>query len=323
MEHSVFEAIRTELEQRVLVLDGAMGTMIQRLGLGESDYRTERFATWPCALSGCHDVLSLTRPDVIRRIHRLYLEAGADIITTNSFNTNAVSLREYGLDDIVYELSRQSAHLAREEADTFMLTPVAKPRFVAGSVGPGNKSLSLSSDITFEQLTNAYIPQIEGLLDGGCDIILVETVFDLLNAKAATYAIETVFERRQRRWPLMISATLSAHDGRLPSGHTLDEFVNSVSQAMPLALGLNCSLGPKSLLPYIGHLSGLTQAFVSCHPNAGLPNAQGEYTESPETFAATIAKMMQAGHVNIVGGCCGTTPAHIRALHAAATSNEK
>ena len=325
-------AILKELAHRILVLDGAMGTMIMRQNLSEADYRGKRFVNSAVNLKGCHDILSLTRPDVVREIHSSYLEAGADIISTNSFNSNVYSLKYYGLEDFAYEISRQSAHLARSETDAFNSKQSnSKPRFVAGTIGPTRKAISKLVDvkntgtktksITFNELVDAYTPQVEGLLDGGCDIILIETIFDTLNANAAICAAESVFERRQTRYPIMISITISHNSSHTLTCQKLEAFVNSFSYASPLSLGLNCVFGSEWLLTNIKRLANLTSAFVSCHPNAGLPNALGEYDVSPEAFTATIEKLMKLGLVNIVGGCCGTTPDHIRALAAAAKAN--
>lgn len=322
--------IVAELERRVLVLDGAMGTMIQRHGLTESDYRGSEFADSPGTLKGCHDLLTLTRPDIIRDIHRQYLEAGADIITTNTFNANAISLSDYDLGDYAYTLNVEAAKIARREADRRTDITPGRPRFVAGTVGPTNKTASMSSDImnpaqrdvTFDRLKDAYLRQVEGLLDGGCDIILVETVFDTLNAKAALYAVNETARTRGIRIPLMVSATVSDASGRTLSGQTLEAFYASVSHADLLAVGLNCAFGPDQLIPYVERLSAIAECRVSCHPNAGLPNALGQYDETPQSFVGSIRHLLESRSVNIVGGCCGTTPEHIRELAAAVGGNE-
>lgn len=323
MEQSLkYNSLLDELSRRILVLDGAMGTMIQSQNLPETDYQSTRLAESSVDLRRCPDILSLIRPDIIKAIHRSYLEAGADIITANSFNSNPVSLKNFRMEDMAYELSRLAAILARSEADAYMLAHKESPKYVAGAVGPTIKSLSLmASQLNTKSLKNlqeefsaSFIPQIEGLLDGGCDILLIETVFDLLNVRAVLHAVETVFIKRRRRYPVMISATVSEETGLTLSEHTLEEFVNSVSGASPLSVGLNCSSGPDGLLPHIGLLAGISPTYISCHPNAGLPNEEGEYTSGPDEFAASIGKMMKEGLVNIVGGCCGTTPAYIRVL---------
>lgn len=309
-------------KNRVLLLDGAMGTMVQRYCLSDTDYKGERFKDLPNELKGCHDILSLTQPDIICSIHHEYLEAGADIITTNSFNSNSISLADYGLSDLAYEIARGSALIARKAADEFSAKTPDKPRFVAGTVGPTNKTASMSADImdpssrdvSFDQLKDAYQIQIKGLLDGGADIILIETVFDTLNAKAALQAVENLRPYYEREIPVMISATLSDASGRTLSGQTLEAFYSSVSHAGLLSVGLNCAFGPSQLLPYIARLDKIAGCLVSCHPNAGLPNQLGEYDETPDSFAEKIKEFLIDRHVNIIGGCCGTTPEHIRKI---------
>lgn len=308
----------------MLLLDGAMGTMIQQYNLTETDYKGDIFRGIDRELKGCHDILSLTRPDVVAEIHEKYLEAGADIITTNSFNANAISLGDYNLSGYAYRIAFEAAKTARTVADVFSARTPSKPRFVAGTVGPTNKTASMSSDImnpakrdvTFAELAEAYSDQIEGLIDGGCDIILIETVFDTLNAKAALFAVNKIADKRGERIPLMISATLSDSSGRTLSGQTLEAFYTSVAHADLLSVGLNCAFGPSQLLPYVGRLSEIAECHVSCHPNAGLPNALGEYDETPGKFAEKIRTYLAEGYVNIIGGCCGTTPAHIREISA-------
>ena len=299
-----------------------MGTMIQRHGLTEADYRGERFRNSSRDLKGCHDLLCLTRADVIAEIHRAYLEAGADIITTNSFNANAVSLADYGLEDLAYEIAFQSARIARAEADDFMERHPGVEKFVAGTMGPTNKTASMSADImdpgarevTFDDLSRAYYDQAKGLLDGGADMLLVETVFDTLNCKAALFAVGRLEEERGERIPVMVSATISDAAGRTLSGQTLEAFLTSVAHADLLSVGLNCAFGPDQIEPYLRRLSDLAPRFVSCHPNAGLPNALGEYDETPESFAQKTGRFLDRRLVNIIGGCCGTTPEHMARL---------
>lgn len=305
-----------------MVLDGGSGTMVQCYGLSESDFRGQRFANSKINLKGCNDVLCLTRPDIVEEIHRQYLKAGADIIETNSFNTNAISLSDYGLENNVAEIARAAAEIARKVADEFTVINPDKPRFVAGSVGPTSKTASISADIlnpgsrevTFSQLVEAYSTQIEGLMEGGADLILIETVFDTLNAKAALFAADEVMQKRGEKFPVMLSVTISDAAGRTLSGQTIEAFVASVSHAPLISLGLNCGYGSKQMLPYLERLSAATSLPVSVHPNAGLPDELGNYTETPEIFAENIRGYLEKGIVNIVGGCCGTTPAHIQEI---------
>ena len=312
------------MSERILVLDGAMGTMIQRLELGEQDYRGERFADHPKSLQGAHDVLCLTQPDAIRRIHEAYLEAGADIIETNTFNATSVGLSEYALQAHIGALNEAGARLARAAADRY--ASEARPRFVAGSIGPTNRTASLSPDverpgyraITFDELESAYAEQVRGLLDGGADLLLIETVFDTLNAKAALAAADRVFGERGARLPVVVSGTIVDASGRTLSGQTLEAFVLSLEHATPLAFGLNCSLGPSGLAPHVEELSGLTDRFTLAYPNAGLPNAFGEYDEGPDEMIAVMERFLAQGWVNVIGGCCGTTPEHIRVFAEAA-----
>jgi len=312
--------------RRVLVLDGAMGSLIQELALGEADFRGERFAGHKAPLAGCNDLLCLTKPEAIAGVHRAYLKAGADIIETCSFNSTAVSLADYGLGDLAYEISAAAAALARKAADEF--SSAERPRFVAGSIGPTGKSASLSPDVNdpakrgiyWDELEAAYYDNARGLLDGGADILLVETVFDTLNAKAALFAIGRLLEERKIDVPVIISATVSGDSGRLLSGQTLEAFCASALHARPWAIGLNCSFGAEKLLPHARALSAMTPCLVSAHPNAGLPNQLGGYDESPETMAAHIEQYLQAGLLNIVGGCCGSAPAHIKAIAAKASA---
>ncbi|KAB2928323.1 MAG: methionine synthase [Dechloromonas sp.] len=310
------------LEQRLLVLDGAMGTMIQRHGLQEKDYRGERFKDHPHDLKGNNDLLVLTRPDIIGGIHREYLAAGADLIETCTFNSTAVSQADYNLTEIVYELNFEGAALARRLCDEFTAQNPAKPRFVAGVLGPTSRTASISPDVndpgyrnvTFDELVANYVEATTGLIEGGADILLVETVFDTLNAKAALFAIEKYFDLAGRRWPVMISGTITDASGRTLSGQTAEAFWNSLRHVQPLSFGLNCALGASELRQYVEELSRVCDCYVSAHPNAGLPNAFGGYDETPEQLADEIAGWAERGIVNIVGGCCGTSPDHIRAI---------
>ncbi len=316
------ENIYKVLENRVLVLDGAMGTMIQRYKLKDSDYRGERFATHPIDLKGCNDLLSLTRPKVISEIHQAYLEAGADIIETNTFNATSVSMADYQLEPIVYEMNVASAKIAVAEAAKFTALNPMKPRFVAGAVGPTSKTASMSPDVndpgfravSYDQLKDSYKEQILGLIDGGVDLLLVETIFDTLNAKAALYAINEVLAERNMRLPVMVSGTITDASGRTLSGQTTEAFLNSVSHIDLLSVGFNCSLGAEQLNPFIEELSRKAPFYVSAYPNAGLPNQFGEYDESPLQMAHHIQPILTNKSVNIIGGCCGTTPDHIREL---------
>lgn len=311
--------IKGLLKERILILDGAMGTMIQRYNLTEEDFRGERFSESTKTLKGNNDLLCLTRPDVIKAIHAEYLEAGADIIETNSFNANSISMDDYGMSDLAKEMNIVAAHLARSVADDYTKQNPAKPRFVAGSIGPTNKTASMSPNIdnlaaravTFEDLRTAYKEQIEGLVDGGVDILLVETIFDTLNAKAALFAAEEVRRERNIDIPIMISVTIMGRGGRTLSGQTLAAFVTSVSHIDYLSIGLNCSFGAADMKPFLGELGRLSPTYISAYPNAGLPNQFGEYDETPEVMAAQIKEYIEEGLVNILGGCCGTTPAHI------------
>ena len=308
--------------ERILVLDGAMGTMIQRERLDEAQFRGERFRDWPRDLKGNNDLLALTQPELIRRIHAQYLEAGADIIETNTFNSTAVSMADYGMEAQVAELNLAAARLAVAAARSWEAKDPSRPRFVAGVLGPTTKTASISPDvndpgfraISFDQLAAAYAEAAAALAEGGVDLFLVETVFDTLNAKAALFALEGVFERRGARWPVIISGTITDASGRTLSGQTTEAFYNSVRHLRPLAVGLNCALGAKELRPHVEELSAVAEAFVSCHPNAGLPNAFGEYDDTPENMAALMGEWARNGWLNIIGGCCGTTAEHIRAL---------
>ncbi|MFQ5513104.1 MAG: methionine synthase [Myxococcota bacterium] len=310
------------LAQRILVLDGAMGTMIQRRSLTESDFRGQRFRRHPKHLKGNNEVLSLTCPDLVREIHEAYLEAGADIVETNSFGANAVSQAEYGLEDHVYELNRESARLARAACERWSERDPSRPRLVAGSIGPTNRTLSISPDvedptfraIDFDALREAYAAQVRGLCDGGADLLLVETIFDTLNAKAAIFAIQEILEEKGIERPIVLSVTITDRSGRTLSGQTIEAFWTSVAHARPLAVGLNCSLGAEQMRPHVAELAARAPVLTHCYPNAGLPNAFGAYDEPPERTAALLAEFAREGLLNLVGGCCGTTPAHIRAI---------
>ncbi|HRF74890.1 MAG TPA: homocysteine S-methyltransferase family protein, partial [Accumulibacter sp.] len=314
--------LKTCLERNILVLDGAMGTMIQRHGLREADYRGSRFADHPHDLKGNNDLLLLTRPELIRAIHAEYLAAGADIVETNTFNSTSVSQADYHLQAIVHELNFAGAQLARSVCDEFTARDPAKPRFVAGVLGPTSRTASISPDVNdpgyrntdFDELVDTYLQAVRGLCEGGADIVLVETVFDTLNAKAALFAVEQYFGQVGRRWPVMISGTITDASGRTLSGQTAEAFWNSLNHIRPLSFGLNCALGAADLRQYVEELSQICDCFVSAHPNAGLPNAFGGYDETPEQLAAEVSDWGRKGFVNIVGGCCGTSPEHIAAI---------
>ena len=310
------------LQQRILVLDGAMGTMLQRYQFTEEDYRGERFKNWESPLKGNNDLLSLTQPNAIEEVHKKYLEAGADIIETNTFSATTIAMADYHMEDLVYELNYESAKIARKACDEFTALTPEKPRFVAGSIGPTNKTASLSPDvndpgyraITFDELRIAYKQQAEALLDGGSDILLVETIFDTLNAKAALFAIDQIQEERKIQIPIMVSGTITDASGRTLSGQTAEAFLVSISHLNLLSVGFNCALGAKQLTPYLETISNNSEFYISAYPNAGLPNAFGQYDESPEFMAEQIREYAEKGLVNIVGGCCGTTPDHIAAI---------
>jgi 5-methyltetrahydrofolate--homocysteine methyltransferase len=312
------------LEQRILVLDGAMGTAIQRDRPDERGYRGVRFADWPTDVQGNNDLLSLTAPEIIAAIHREYLDAGADLIETNTFNATAISQSDYGMAELAYELNVAAAELARRECDAMTARTPDRPRYVVGALGPTSRTASISPDVndpgarnvTYDQLVEAYLEQAGGLVDGGVDVLLVETIFDTLNAKAAIFALETLFEQRGRRWPVMISGTITDASGRTLSGQVTEAFWNSVRHVNPLLIGLNCALGAKEIRPYIAELSRIADTYVSCYPNAGLPNAFGEYDEAPADTAGILGEFADSGFVNLVGGCCGTTPEHIAAIAA-------
>lgn len=329
-------ALEQALRARILVIDGAMGTMIQGHGLEEADYRGERFVDGFDAthehgdgcehdLKGNNDLLLLTRPDIIADVHNAYLEAGADLLETNTFNATAISQADYHLQHIVYELNREGARVARECCDAFTTVNPQKPRFVIGVLGPTSRTASISPDVNdpgfrnthFDELRGTYREAVEGLIDGGADTIMVETIFDTLNAKAALYAIGEVFEKRGGRLPIMISGTITDRSGRTLSGQTAEAFHASLAHSQPLSFGLNCALGATDMREHVETLARVSRSYISAHPNAGLPNAFGEYDETPEEMATTLREFADSGLLNLVGGCCGTTPAHIKAIAAA------
>lgn len=319
MERAILESL---LEKKILVLDGAMGTMIQNYELEEEDFRGEDFKNHSSPLKGNCDLLSLTRPDIIQAIHRQYLEAGADILETNTFSSTRIAQADYKMEEAVYRLNFQSAKIAKEVAGEFTKRTPDKPRFVAGAIGPTNRTASISPDVnnpgyravTFDDLRIAYAEQIKGLLDGGADILLAETIFDTLNAKAALFAIQEVCDERNIDVPIMASGTITDASGRTLSGQTTDAFLVSISHAPLLSIGLNCALGAKQLRPYLQILSEQSPFYVSAHPNAGLPNALGQYDQTPEQMAEQIEEFLQENLINLIGGCCGTTPMHIEAI---------
>jgi 5-methyltetrahydrofolate--homocysteine methyltransferase len=318
--------IQDLLKQRILVLDGAMGTMIQRYKLQESDFRGERFRNHPRPLQGNNDLLSITRPDVIKEIHRQYLEAGADILETNTFSGTTIAQADYQLEEAVYDINFCSARIAREMADEFTRKDPSRPRFVAGAMGPTNKVASLSPDvnnpgyraITFDELAVAYKQQAQALLDGGVDILLLETITDTLNTKAALFSIQEILEERRIDVPIMVSGTITDQSGRTLSGQTTEAFLISVSHVPLLSIGLNCALGADMLRPYLQVLNEKAPFFVSAYPNAGLPNEFGHYDQTPEEMAVLVEEYLKEGLVNIIGGCCGTTPEHISKIAALA-----
>src|SRR5678815_5718127 len=324
--------IRELLQKRIVIIDGAMGTMIQRYKLSEADYRGERFKDWPSDIKGNNDLLCLTQPQIIKDIHKAYLEAGADILETNTFNAQRISMADYHMEDLSYEINLAAAKIAREAVKEFeSQNPNSNSdsdrgqnqKFVAGAIGPMNKTLSLSPDVnnpgyralTFDDAVNAYYEQIKGLVEGGVDLLLIETIFDTLNAKAAIFAIKKYFrdiKDLEGALPIMISGTITDASGRTLSGQTLEAFYTSVIHAKPLSIGLNCALGAKEMRPHIEELSQIASCYVSAYPNAGLPNPMGEYDEQPEDTAHYLEDWAKEGFVNIVGGCCGTTPDHIQ-----------
>lgn len=325
----MMESRRSWLEelfrQRIVILDGAMGTMIQSYGLNEADYRGERFADCPKDLKGNNDLLCLTRPDVVREIHRRYFIAGADIVETNSFNATRISQADYGLEELAFELNLAAARIARSAAEEVEQAEPGRRCFVAGALGPTNRTASMSPDVnrpefravTFDDLVEAYQEQARGLLDGGVDALLPETTFDTLNLKAALFAIEEEFELRGYRVPVMVSLTITDNSGRTLSGQTMEAAWNSIRHARPFSVGLNCALGAKQMRGHVEELARIADCYTTCYPNAGLPNAFGQYDETPEQMAAQVAEFAREGWVNLVGGCCGSTPEHIAAIAAA------
>ena len=318
----IFATLTAAAEERILVLDGAMGTMIQNLKLDEAAFRGERFKDWHQDLQGNNDLLILTQPDAIRDIHLQYLKAGADIIETNTFSSTSIAQADYGMEEIVYELNKEGARLCCEAVAQMKAIDSSRPRFVAGGLGPTNRTASISPDVNnpgfravcFDDLRQAYGEAVRGLVDGGCDLILVETIFDTLNAKAALFAIEEVFEEKGIKLPVMISGTITDLSGRTLSGQTPEAFWNSVRHTKPFTVGLNCALGAKEMRAHIAEISRVADTLVCAYPNAGLPNEFGEYDESPEYTAGLLKEFAEAGIVNVVGGCCGTTPEHIKAM---------
>ncbi|NNL81550.1 MAG: 5-methyltetrahydrofolate--homocysteine methyltransferase [Flavobacteriaceae bacterium] len=316
--NSIFDQIK----KRILVLDGAMGTMLQAYNFQEEDFRGSRFADFPVPLKGNNDLLSITQPDAIAEIHAKYLEAGADIIETNTFSATSIAMADYKMEDLVYEMNYESARIARKVADEFTAKEPNKPRFVAGSIGPTNKTASMSPDVnkpefravTFDDLRSAYKEQAEALIDGGVDLLLVETIFDTLNAKAALFAIDEVAEARGESIPIMVSGTITDASGRTLSGQTVEAFLTSVSHLPLLSVGFNCALGAEQLEPYMKRLAISTEFYTSAHPNAGLPNAFGAYDQTPEQMGELIRDYFENGLINIIGGCCGTSPAHIKVI---------
>tara|TARA_B110001450_G_C17657480_1_gene495894 strand:+ start:567 stop:1568 length:1002 start_codon:yes stop_codon:yes gene_type:complete len=315
---NIFEILST----KILVLDGAMGTMIQQYKFNESDYRGSQFKDHSCSVQGNNDLLSITQPDAISTIHEKYLEVGADIIETNTFSSTSIGMADYSMESIVYDLNFESAKIAKIAAQKFTDLNPDKPRFVAGSIGPTNRTASMSPDVndpgyravTFDDLVESYSEQVNALIDGGVDILLVETVFDTLNAKAALFAIDVILEKRELKLPIMLSGTITDASGRTLSGQTVEAFVASLSHIPLLSIGFNCALGADLLLPYMKRLSKITDFYTSAHPNAGLPNAFGEYDQTPEEMRLLIREYLEAKCVNIIGGCCGTTPHHIKLI---------
>jgi 5-methyltetrahydrofolate--homocysteine methyltransferase len=311
-----------DIQQRILVLDGAMGTMLQLYNFSEEDFRGERFKDYPSSLKGNNDLLSITQPKAIEEVHRKYFEAGADIVETNTFSGTTIAMADYNMEDLVYELNFESAKIAKQVAEEFNIKTPEKKRYVAGSIGPTNKTASLSPDvnrpefraITFEELRISYKQQVEALIDGGVDILLVETIFDTLNAKAALFAIDEVKEERKINIPIMVSGTITDASGRTLSGQTVEAFLTSISHIPLLSVGFNCALGAEQLKPYLKRLSYETEFYTSAHPNAGLPNAFGEYDQTPKEMQQFIEDYLQDDLINIIGGCCGTNPEHIKAI---------
>lgn len=311
--------IEETLLKKILVLDGAMGTMLQDYNFSEEDFRGQRFVNHPCPLKGNNDLLSLTQPEAIKTVHRKYFEVGADIVETNTFSSTSIGMGDYQMEAWVYEMNYESAKLAREVADEFTKKNPEKPRFVAGSIGPTNRTASMSPDVndpgyravTFDELVVSYTEQVKGLVDGGSDVLLVETIFDTLNAKAALFAIDALKEKNNWDIPVMVSGTITDASGRTLSGQTLEAFVVSVSHIPLMSIGFNCALGADQLLPYLRRLSQVTELHTSAHPNAGLPNAFGSYDQSPKEMCDLVEKYLEENLINIIGGCCGSTPDHI------------
>ncbi|MGW8206592.1 MAG: homocysteine S-methyltransferase family protein [Hyphomicrobiaceae bacterium] len=313
-------ALEKAATERILIIDGAMGTMIQKRKPTEETYRGKRFKDWPMDVKGNNDLLVLTQPGMIREIHGEYLEAGADIIETNTFNAQVISMADYGMEELAYEMNVEAAKIARQAADKWTLKTPDKPRFVAGAVGPTNRTASISPkvndpgfrNVDFDELRAAYKEQVLGLIEGGADIILIETIFDTLNAKAAGFATLEAFEEKGMRLPIMLSGTITDRSGRTLSGQTAEAFWYSLRHLKPFSVGLNCALGAELMRPYLADLSHIADVRISAYPNAGLPNAMGEYDETPHDMACQIEPWAKDGIVNIVGGCCGSTPDHIR-----------
>lgn len=314
--------LQEELKKRIIILDGAMGTMIQRVKPEEEDFRGNRFQDWPCDLKGNNDLLSITRPDIIKDIHLQYLRAGADIIGTNTFSSTTIAQADYQMEELAYELNYESAKIARLACDEVSAETPERIRLVAGAMGPTNRTCSISPDVndpgfrnvTFEQLATAYKDAARGLIEGGADLLIVETIFDTLNAKAALFAIEDLFDDMGESVPIMISGTITDASGRTLSGQTAEAFWNSVRHANPLSVGLNCALGVDLMRPHVATLSQVVDVMVSAYPNAGLPNEMGGYDETPEQMAEALTEWAESGLLNIVGGCCGTTPDHIQII---------
>lgn len=319
---SVNTRIREILNQRIMIIDGAMGTMIQTYHLTEEQYRGERFKSIEQLVKGNNDLLCITQPDIILAIHKQFLDAGADIIETNTFNAQVISMEDYKMTELVDEINIEAAKIARQAADEYTAKDPSKPRFVAGAVGPTNRTASLSPDVnnpgfravTFQDLVDAYSQQMKALIKGGVDLILIETIFDTLNAKAALFAINTIKEETGNDIPVMISGTITDASGRTLSGQTPEAFWNSMSHGEILSIGLNCALGARDMIPHISEISNVAWVYTTAYPNAGLPNEFGQYDESPEAMAKVVEEFMKEGWVNVIGGCCGTTPDHIRAI---------
>jgi 5-methyltetrahydrofolate--homocysteine methyltransferase len=321
-ESPSFEGLRTLFDSRIAILDGAMGTMIQGVSLAEADFRGPRFASHPKDLKGNNDLLSLTRPDVIEAIHTAYFDAGADVVETNTFNSTSISQADYALEAVVAELNTASVQAAKRAAGRAMARDPSRPRFVVGAVGPLNRTLSMSPDVnrpefravTWDQVVHAYLEQIRALALAGVDALLIETIFDTLNAKAALFAAELLFDETGVRLPVMISVTITDASGRTLSGQTIGAFYTSIAHARPFSVGINCALGGRQMRPYVEELASIAQCYITCHPNAGLPNAFGGYDESPDDMARVLGEFASNGWLNMVGGCCGSTPAHIAAI---------